>query len=363
MSADAVGSQWLTFRAHYESGSAPDRARRRRCSRRSASSRRCGTTTSPTGRGTSFTAQVDIVPSTPGCSASPAASARTTHATATSACRSRRSARSRSAPTTTSRTASAPARPTTTSAMPDCRRSRRRVPDAPFNDPRATGRPTRTSGQLLLDLRDPAAHRPQHRGAVLLRLQPRARQLSLHVPAGSPMPPPTQLPDVFNKLQQLHLDVRHRLTNRLRRVVLLSLRAVPHLRLRVRPERGQRHRPAELAGHGLRLPSVHRALGRVSVCATSGESHRHEVRSVHARLTTTRMACPCGALAVGARGARGCAAQDADNQEGRAGLRRPEMLDVPRHRRQGQEAEPARRRRAKLSAADIKASGSSRRSK
>jgi MtrB/PioB family decaheme-associated outer membrane protein len=32
---------------------------------------------------------------------------------------------------------------------------------------------------------------------------------------GGPLPPPSQLPEVFNKLQQLHVDVRHRLTNRL----------------------------------------------------------------------------------------------------------------------------------------------------
>jgi len=32
---------------------------------------------------------------------------------------------------------------------------------------------------------------------------------------GGPLPPPSQLPEVFNKLQQLHLDVRHRLSGRL----------------------------------------------------------------------------------------------------------------------------------------------------
>ncbi len=32
---------------------------------------------------------------------------------------------------------------------------------------------------------------------------------------GGPLPPPSQLPEVFNKLQQLHLDVRHRLSDRL----------------------------------------------------------------------------------------------------------------------------------------------------
>jgi MtrB/PioB family decaheme-associated outer membrane protein len=33
------------------------------------------------------------------------------------------------------------------------------------------------------------------------------------IPPGSPLTPPNQLPNVYNKLQQLHLDVRHRLTN------------------------------------------------------------------------------------------------------------------------------------------------------
>jgi MtrB/PioB family decaheme-associated outer membrane protein len=35
------------------------------------------------------------------------------------------------------------------------------------------------------------------------------------IPAGSPITTPNQLPNVFNKLQQLHLDVRHRLTKNL----------------------------------------------------------------------------------------------------------------------------------------------------
>jgi Putative outer membrane beta-barrel porin, MtrB/PioB len=32
---------------------------------------------------------------------------------------------------------------------------------------------------------------------------------------GGPLPPPSQLPNVYNKLQQLRVDVRHRLTDRL----------------------------------------------------------------------------------------------------------------------------------------------------
>ena len=43
-----------------------------------------------------------------------------------------------------------------------------------------------------------------------------ARANNLYViPAGSPITPPNQLPEVFNKLQQLHLDARHRLTKSL----------------------------------------------------------------------------------------------------------------------------------------------------
>ena len=35
------------------------------------------------------------------------------------------------------------------------------------------------------------------------------------IPAGSPIPTPNQLPDVFNKLQQLHIDARYRITKNL----------------------------------------------------------------------------------------------------------------------------------------------------
>src|SRR4030095_6014490 len=35
------------------------------------------------------------------------------------------------------------------------------------------------------------------------------------IPAGSPSAPPNQLPEVFNKLQQLHIDARYRITKNL----------------------------------------------------------------------------------------------------------------------------------------------------
>ena len=114
--------------------------------------------------------------------------ARTTSATASSACRSRPAAPSRSPPTTTGRTASARAPPTTTSGTPDCSRSH----EGDSSDgavqrsaARLDGRLDR-DGALLLDLRDAAPHRPQHRGAVLVRLQPRGGQLPLHDPGGQP---------------------------------------------------------------------------------------------------------------------------------------------------------------------------------
>ena len=40
------------------------------------------------------------------------------------------------------------------------------------------------------------------------------------IPAGSPITTPNQLPDVFNKMQQLHIDARHRLTNHFAAIVL-----------------------------------------------------------------------------------------------------------------------------------------------
>lgn len=46
--------------------------------------------------------------------------------------------------------------------------------------------------------------------------EPLARGEHLYaIPAGSPITPPNEWPDVFNKLQQRQLDTRHRLSRRL----------------------------------------------------------------------------------------------------------------------------------------------------
>ena len=121
LKADAVGSQWVTFRAHYEfadrigfgpgrgaadadrraAGAAPLRHRQPHAQ----SLHRAGGRHAERGRGRS---------------ARRSASARTTTTTATSACRSRRSACSRWRPTTSSRTALAWAPATTTSTTRGC---------------------------------------------------------------------------------------------------------------------------------------------------------------------------------------------------------------------------------------------------
>ena len=95
-------------------------------------------------------------------------------------------------------------------------RSRSSSPDATFNDPNRDwttdsaervhyfsiyasppriGRNTET--RLAYDISDA-------RGDYLYTVVP-----------GGPLPPPSQLPEVFNKLQQFHLDVRHRLNDKL----------------------------------------------------------------------------------------------------------------------------------------------------
>ena len=165
-----------------------------------------------------FTAQVDIVPSDAWTfSVVGRHPARTTSATASSACRSRPAARSRSRLISTCRTASARAPPTTTSAMPDCSNRTRAIRQRRSSTIRcATGPPIRPRRSITSRSTQPATHRPQHRGALRLRLQLCRGEIPLHHPGGQPdYRRPISCPNVFNKLQQLHIDVRHRLSGRL----------------------------------------------------------------------------------------------------------------------------------------------------
>ncbi len=90
---------------------------------------------------------------------------------------------------------------------------------------------------------------------------------------GPALPTPSQLPETFNKLQDLRLDVRHRLSRRLVATVSVRLRAVQDLRLRVRSERDQQHRAAELAHPRLPVPSRTRRTRPFSAYCITGESH------------------------------------------------------------------------------------------
>jgi hypothetical protein len=179
VSADAVGSSWATFRAN--TSRQPHRIRPdEKADEIGEQPRRCATTTSPTGREPLHRAgrhrpvdawtfsvsggvlQDDFSDSFFGLQES---TGRTFSL----------------APTTTCRTAWARAPATTTSATPDCSNRTRGIRQRAVQRSAAQldGRLDR-DGPLLLDLRDAAAHRPQHRGAVLVRLQPRRGQLPLH---------------------------------------------------------------------------------------------------------------------------------------------------------------------------------------
>ena len=72
-------------------------------------------------------------------------------------------------------------------------------------------------------------------------------------------------PNVFNKLQQLHLDVRHRLSNQLAATFSYLYEPFRVYDFAFDPTRGQRHRPAQLAGAGVRLSPVHGALRAVGL--------------------------------------------------------------------------------------------------
>ena len=227
----------------------------------------------------------------------------------------------------------------------------------------ATGRPTSTETVNYFSIyATPPRIGREHRGAVLLRLQLRGGQLPLHDrPAGSPIPPPNQLPNVYNKLQQLHIDVRHRLSNRAGGDVLVSLRAVPRLRLRVRPS----------VVNGIVQPSS-LVLGYVYRPYTANSGHdRSQILlvdatrgSIHAcggsmQMTFSTKRCLIHDHARACRGVRdGVPAAGAGCQEGAGGLHRAEVPDLPRHRRQRQQGESAGRRRRRSCRPTTSSSGS-----
>jgi MtrB/PioB family decaheme-associated outer membrane protein len=95
-------------------------------------------------------------------------------------------------------------------------RSRSANPDATFNDPNRdwTADSRETVHYFSIYAKPPKFH--ENTEARLSYDWSHAEGSYLYgVVPGGPLPPPSQLPNVFNKLQQLHVDVRHRLNNRL----------------------------------------------------------------------------------------------------------------------------------------------------
>ena len=250
LTADAVGSQWVTFRAQYELADRTAPGWTRPCSSRSASSPRCGTTTSPIAPGTG----------------SPA--------------------RSTSSPTTCGRSACRPAlgkddyddsyfglQESTFrvfSLVAADYRGRRLGGGRLYNYERYSGfQQSRSASpgpgersaarlddgldgarELLLDLRDAAAVRPQHRGRVSYDYSYAEGTYFYAIRPGGPLHAALAASE---RLQQAAAVAPRREAPADEPVggdLLVSLRAVPGLRLRVRPDGGQRHRPAELAGPG-----------------------------------------------------------------------------------------------------------------
>ena len=164
---------------------------------------------------------------------------------------------------------------------------------AQFNDPLRdwTADSTETVHYFSIYANPPRIGR-EHRDPRRLRLQPRRGELPLHHPGGQP---DTAAQSAAQRVQQAAAAAHRRAAPALqppRRVVLVPVRAAEHLRLRVRPERGQRHRAAELAGHGLRVSALHRQLGGVrhalSLVMASARSPASEWRITYAgRFVTT----------------------------------------------------------------------------
>ena len=123
--------------------------------------------------------------------------------------------------------------------------------------------------ELLLDLR----HAAQIRRNTEARFSydyatPRATTSTASCPGG-PLPPPSQLPKVFNKLQQLHVDVRHRLSSRLAATLSYLYEPFDVYDFAFDPSVvNSIVQPSSLV-LGLRLSPVHRALGVVRL-AISG---------------------------------------------------------------------------------------------
>ena len=107
------------------------------------------------------------------------------------------------------------------------------------------------------------------------------------IPAGSPITTPNQLPNVFNKLQQLHIDVRHRLSSRLTASFSYLYEPLSIYDFAFDPSVVNGIvQPSSLV-HGLRLSALHRQLGGVRRSVSLVET-RTSLVSAHGGSVCTR---------------------------------------------------------------------------
>jgi hypothetical protein len=217
VSADAVGSSWLTFRTQYEFGDRTGSGLDDTQLTAIGEHPRCATTTSRIGRGTASRPRPISRHPMPGRSACPAASSKTTSGNSFYGLQD-----------STGRTFSAAA---------DFHQPNGLGAGASYNYERYAALQRSHEGdssaaQFTDPLRDWTADSKETVNYFSIFVNPPriGRKTEMRVsydfsyaegnylytiPAGSPIPTPNQLPEVFNKLQQLHIDVRHRLSSRL----------------------------------------------------------------------------------------------------------------------------------------------------
>ena len=181
------------------------------------------------------------------------------------------------------------------------------------------------------------------------------------IPAGSPIPTPNQLPNVFNKLQQLHIDARHRLTSKLAATFSYLYEPLKIYDYAFDPSvvNGIVQPSSLVMGYVYRPYTAHSVGVRHSLSLVgSSRLTASEHGGPHAQDVVTRGLARWRSLSSSFRRDRQCAGRRA-GEEGRRSLRRAEVLDLPRHRGEGRQVESARRRRARSSRPTTSRPGSS----
>ncbi len=178
------------------------------------------------------------------------------------------------------------------------------------------------------------------------------------IPAGSPIPPPNQLPNVFNKLQQLHIDVRHRLSGRLAASFSYLYEPLSIYDFAFDPSvvNGIVQPSSLVLGYVYRPYTAHSVM--------FGLRYFWYCLRRSLMTLTTKTILPLGALALAlGMPVVACGSGRGARQEGPGGLRRPEVLDVPFHSRQGRQDRTRSTASARSSPPTTSGSGSSTRSR